>query len=137
MGRLVFIVDDDVDDREFFCDALREIDESIQCVCAGNGSEAIALLSEPQFTLPDFIFLDLNMPRLGGKQCLSLIKNNHRLSHIPVIIFSTTRQYDEAEEARQLGAAVFLTKPSTYSELKQSLSWILSGSFLQNNNKIA
>jgi Response regulator containing CheY-like receiver, AAA-type ATPase, and DNA-binding domains len=137
MGRVVFIVDDDVDDREFFCDALHEIDHSIQCICTANGSEAIALLSEPQFTLPDFIFLDMNMPRLGGKQCLSLIKNNHRLSHIPVIIFSNTRQYDEAEEARQLGAAVFLTKPSTYSELKQNLSWILSRSFLQNNNKIA
>jgi CheY-like chemotaxis protein len=136
MGRVVFIVDDDSDDREFFCDALHEIDDSIQCVCAGNGNEAISWLSQPQIVLPDFIFMDLNMPRLGGKQCLSLIKNNHRLSHIPVIIFSTTRQYDEAEEARQLGAALFLTKPSTYSELKQHLNWILSSGML-NGHKTA
>jgi CheY-like chemotaxis protein len=129
MGRVVLIVDDDSDDREFFCDALHEIDEEIQCICAGNGNEAIAFLTQQTGTVPDYIFLDMNMPRLGGKECLSFIKNNQQLSHIPVIIFSTTRQYDEAEEARQLGAALFLTKPATYSELKRNLSLILSNAY--------
>jgi CheY-like chemotaxis protein len=129
MGRVVFIVDDDSDDREFFCDALHEIDEEIQCICAGNGNEAMALLTEQNGVHPDYIFLDMNMPRISGKQCLSFIKNNQQLSHIPVIIFSTTRQYEEAEEARQLGAALFLTKPATYSELKRNLSLILLNAY--------
>jgi CheY-like chemotaxis protein len=126
MGKVVFIVDDDLDDREFFCEALHEIDENITCVCAGNGNEAIELLNQPQIVLPDYIFLDLNMPRLSGKQCLTLIKKMERFRHVPVIIFSTTRQYQEAEEAKKLGAALFLTKPSSYTELKKNLSLILS-----------
>ena len=129
MGRVVFIVDDDTDDREFFCEALHEIEEDIQCICAGNGNEAIALLNQPQITLPDYIFLDLNMPRLGGKQCLSIIKSTQKLCHIPVIIFSTTRQFREAEETKELGAALFITKPSSYAELKRNLSLILSQSW--------
>ena len=126
MGRVVFIVDDDSDDREFFCEALHEIDENITCVCAGNGNEAIEMLNQPQLVLPDYIFLDLNMPRLSGKQCLTIIKKMERLSQVPVIIFSTTRQFHEAEEAKQLGATLFLTKPSSYTELKKNLSLILA-----------
>lgn len=129
MGRVVFIVDDDSDDREFFCEALHEIDADIQCVCAGNGSEAISLLDELQSDLPEYIFLDMNMPRLGGKQLLSLIKQDQKLSSIPVIIFSTTRPREEAEDARKLGAALYLTKPSSFTELKNNLSLILSQSW--------
>lgn len=129
MGRVVFIVDDDTDDREFFCEALHEIDENIQCICAGNGNEAIAMLNQPQTAMPDYIFLDLNMPCLSGKQCLSIIKNTQKLCHIPVIMFSTTRQFREAEETKQLGAALFLAKPASYSELKRNLSLILSESW--------
>jgi CheY-like chemotaxis protein len=129
MGTVVFIVDDDTDDREFFCEALHEIDENITCICAGSGNEAITLLNQPGTVLPDYIFMDLNMPRLSGKQCLTLIKKMERLSDIPVIIFSTTRQFHEAEEAKQLGAALFLTKPCSFTELKKNLSLILSRSW--------
>ena len=126
MGKVVFIVDDDTDDREFFCEALHEIDEEIQCVCAGNGKEAISMLNDMQTNLPEYILMDMNMPRLNGKQCLSLIKKNERLSHIPVILFSTTRPTEEAEEAKKLGATLFLTKPSSFTELKNYLVLILS-----------
>lgn len=126
MGKVVFIVDDDSDDREFFCEALHEIDANITCVCAGNGNEAIEMLNQPHTVLPDYIFMDLNMPRLSGKQCLALIKKMERYSNVPVIIFSTTRQFHEAEETKKLGATLFLTKPSSYTELKKNLSLILS-----------
>lgn len=129
MGRTVLIVDDDVDDRDFFCEALCEIDGSIQCVCATNGDEALNLLNRPNVVTPDYIFLDLNMPRLSGKQCLAAIKKIKKLSQIPVIIFSTTRQNEEAEETKELGAVMFLTKPSRYTELKEMLSSILTASF--------
>src|SRR5688572_10248739 len=134
MGRTVLIVDDDVDDRDFFCEALYEIDGSIQCICATNGYEALNILNQPDVT-PDYIFLDLNMPRLGGIQCLTSIKKIKRLSQIPVIIFSTTRQNEEAEETKQLGAVMFLTKPSRYTELINMLSSILTQTFPANKFK--
>lgn len=127
-------MDDDVDDREFFCEALNEIDRSILCVCATNGYEALNILNQPDVT-PDYIFLDLNMPRLGGIQCLTSIKKIKRLSQIPVIIFSTTRQNEEAEETKQLGAVMFLTKPSRYTELINMLSSILTQTFPANKFK--
>ena len=130
MGRIVLIVDDDIDDRDFFCEALHDIDASIECVCAKNGQEALQLLNELTRALPNYIFLDLNMPRLGGMQCLTALKKNKKVSNIPVIIFSTTRQNAEAEEARQLGAVLFLTKPSSYTQLIDKLSLILSQQFL-------
>lgn len=130
MGRIVLIVDDDIDDRDFFCEALHDIDASIECVCAKNGQEALQLLNELTGALPNYIFLDLNMPRLGGMQCLTALKKNKKVSNIPVIIFSTTRQSAEAEEARQLGAVLFLTKPSSYTQLIDKLSLILSQQFL-------
>lgn len=135
MGRTVLIVDDDVDDRDFFCEALYEIDGSIQCVCATNGDEALNILNQPDVVTPDYIFMDLNMPRLGGIQCLTTIKKIKKLSQIPVIIFSTTGQNEEAEETKQLGAVMFLTKPSSYTELIKILSSILTQSFSANKIK--
>jgi CheY-like chemotaxis protein len=126
MGRIVLIVDDDSDDRDFFDEALHEIDSTIECRFAKNGQEALDLLNQSKTVLPDFIFLDLNMPRLGGKQCLRAIKKNKHLSNIPVVIFSTTKQDQEAEETKELGAVLFLTKPPTYTELVKRLSFVLS-----------
>jgi CheY-like chemotaxis protein len=128
MGRIVLIVDDDSDDRDFFCEALHEIDSTIECRFAKNGQEALDLLNKPENLLPDYIFLDLNMPRVGGVQCLKAIKKINHLSNIPVVIFSTTKQDDEAEKTRELGAVLFLTKPPTYTELVKKLSYVLSQS---------
>jgi CheY-like chemotaxis protein len=125
MGRIVLIVDDDSDDRDFFCEALHEIDQTVQCVCSKNGQEALELLKSKKVK-PDYIFMDLNMPRLGGIQCLKAIKQHKNLSDIPVIIFSTTKQFEEAEKTKQLGAVLFLTKPPTYTELVRKLSLVLS-----------
>jgi len=126
MGRIVLIVDDDSDDRDFFSEALHELDPTIECKCAKNGQEALELLNGSKKLLPDFIFLDLNMPRLSGIQCLKTIKKDKNLSNIPVVIFSTTKQDQEAEETRELGAVLFLTKPPTYTELVKRLSYVLS-----------
>ena len=75
----IMIVDDDDDDRQLFCEAVSEIDIGIKCVDAENGELALKYLQDERYTLPDFIFLDLNMPRLNGKQCLAEIK---KLDHL-------------------------------------------------------
>ena len=65
----ILVVDDDIDDLLFFTDALAEIDPSIRSVMAFNGIEALQKLETIQ-PPPDYIFLDLNMPKVNGKQCL-------------------------------------------------------------------
>jgi|ERR1043165_4270470 CheY-like chemotaxis protein len=122
----VFIADDDQDDVELFLEAVNEVDEAIQCYTAMDGEEALQKLREALPTIPDLIFLDLNMPRINGKQCLLEIKKTDQLRNVPVIIYSTSSIKNEVEEVRKLGAAHFLTKPSSFGELCKELTNIIS-----------
>ncbi len=85
-NRVFFIVDDDTDDQELFIEAVSEVDETIKCLSASDCEIALDLLKNRKMELPDMIFLDLNMPRLNGKQCLAELKKQAHLRDIPVII---------------------------------------------------
>ena len=122
---VVLNVDDDQEDREFFCDALREIDSSIVCLVAGSGMEALSLLKR-QTTLPDYIFLDINMPLMDGKQCLRALKQIPEFQSIPVIMYSTSTDSREIRECYTLGAEDFLIKPHSYEKLVNDLTSIFA-----------
>jgi len=128
MKKNVFLVDDDRDDREIFIEALAEIDNSCSCITAENGEEAIEKLHTNGF-VPDYIFLDLNMPRMNGRECLVEIKNIKRLKETPVIIYTTSSLQKEKEELVKLGASMFLTKPSNFHELCRSLKQVLLSNY--------
>lgn len=123
-NHLLFLVDDDIDDHEIFKSALAQVDESIQLIIAGNGKEALQMLSA-QKQLPDYIFLDLNMPRMGGIQFLTEIKKSETLHHIPVIVYSTSNHPDDKGKAMDAGATKFFTKPAKFSELCDLLQTLL------------
>jgi len=116
-----FLVDDDEDDQELFQLALEEADPEIQLITANNGHEALEMLEQDRVQ-PDYIFLDLNMPRMGGKECLIALKDNPLLAGIPVVIFSTSSDPLDRSETERLGAIDFMTKPSRISELTQLLA---------------
>ena len=132
--KTILIVDDDEDDREFLCEAIDSVDKGIRCVCVSDGSHALKLLLSDDFAPPDFIFLDLNMPRMDGKGCLAEIKKSMRLQHIPVIIYSTSKLPMDIEETRELGAAYFLTKPTKYTDLRNALGIILFSKSLDDES---
>ncbi|MBO9572516.1 MAG: response regulator, partial [Chitinophagaceae bacterium] len=114
----------DIDDQELFVEAIGEIDKSIKCLTAANCEEALDLLRNRKIELPDLIFLDLNMPRLNGKQCLAELKKESHLNHIPVIIYSTSSEKRDIEETSRLGAAYFLTKPNKFDDLCKALNYV-------------
>ena len=124
-SRKILLIDDDADDRKYFIEAVKEIDAGIQCVIAKDGEQALALLQQPGFVLPNFIFLDLRMPRVNGRQCLLQIKANERLKAIPVIIYTTSKEVQEAEDLQNIGAVHFITKPSDPDEIYYVLSLVL------------
>ncbi|MCW3077503.1 MAG: hypothetical protein JWO32_2112 [Bacteroidetes bacterium] len=107
--KILMIVDDDKDNRLFFEIAVRELGINFECVCAENGLEAIELLDK-MTVLPDYIFLDLNMPVMGGKECLKVLKMNAKLSGVPVIMYSTSNYMEDIESTKQLGAAYYMPK---------------------------
>jgi CheY-like chemotaxis protein len=122
----VLIVDDDEDDRDLFCDAVNVVDPSIKCLMARNGEEALCGLKNNSFPRPTVIFLDLNMPRLNGKQCLVALKQDSSLQDIPVVIFTTSKLKEDKDETKRLGAADFVTKPTTHRELCGAISYVLA-----------
>lgn len=127
MPKKVIIIDDDEDDIEFLQMAVREVDASCECSGYSNSTEALCLLTGHDTNLPDFIFLDLNMPRLNGKSCLQQLKKNHRLSAIPVVIYSTSQQQSDRNEMLQLGAAYYFSKPVLYEEVLQIVETVFQG----------
>jgi CheY-like chemotaxis protein len=120
-----FLVDDDADDLEIFSIAAAEVQRSIVCVTAVDGVDALQKLRSNERFTPDFIFLDLNMPRMNGKQTLVEIKKIPRLATVPVIIYSTSARPLDVEETLQLGAFHFLTKPSSITKLTKELAALI------------
>lgn len=121
----ILIVDDDADDRKLFIDAIKEVDANIKCSTAVDGKQALELLKSNYASLPDFIFLDLRMPRFSGKKCLLQIKSDEQLKSIPVIIYTTSKDLEESKELRELGAVHFISKPSDPEEIYYVVSFVL------------
>lgn len=119
-----FLVDDDSDDTSIFQEVLQEVNPSIHFSSAADGQEALNTLRVKTDSLPDVIFLDLNMPRMGGKECLAALKKDDHLRHIPVIMYTTSSQSKDIEETMLKGAMCFITKPTNLKELKNILTQI-------------
>ncbi len=123
--KTLLIIDDDPDDREFFCDALKEVDRSAICYTCKNGLEAIDMLTSEGTPVPDFIFLDLNMPILSGKQCLRELKKIRKLEQTHIVIYTTSKLTDDFSETLNMGAMHFMTKPTKFSDLCRAISNVL------------
>lgn len=121
----ILIIDDDRDDIDIFIDAISELDDTIHCISVNNAADALAILQNSLSEKPDYIFLDLNMPRISGQSFLQEIKNSSSLKDIPVIIYTTTKHIKEVDEVKNLGANYFLTKPTLFQDLQDALSCII------------
>ncbi|MGF6844829.1 CheY-like chemotaxis protein [Chitinophaga sp. W3I9] len=119
----VLLIDDDIDDRMIFGEVLKELAPDIIYHEAINGEDALLKLNNN--LAPDLIFLDLNMPRVDGKQFLAEIRQQEHLKHIPVVIYSTSSHESDKKETRELGASYFLTKPNSLHELTHILGRLL------------
>jgi CheY-like chemotaxis protein len=123
--KVILLVDDDIDDQELFGEAMSIVDNSATCHFASDGEEGLRMLANNDLVC-DLIFLDLNMPKMNGKQFLAEIKQHHIYSKIPVVIFTTSLREKDGIETAELGAAHFLTKPSSFGELCKQLEKVLN-----------
>jgi CheY-like chemotaxis protein len=125
MATTFLLIDDDGDDRQLFCEALRDIDPLIECLAESNGRLALAKLERREFVKPDIIFLDINMPIINGWEILKKLKEDENHKDIPVVMYSTSNLDFDIEKAQRYGALSFLTKPYDFKQLKNSLQVIL------------
>ncbi|TDE18268.1 response regulator [Dyadobacter psychrotolerans] len=124
-GKSIFLADDDADDCMLFEDALREVSESVELTTAYDGVELINLMKTNVPPPPDVIFLDLNMPRKNGFECLEYIRKTSQWKDIPIVVFSTTGQEDMVKKVYEQGANYFIRKPGSFPKLKQAIRQIL------------
>lgn len=112
----VLIIDDDEDDRFFMEQAFKTDSPATQLYLAPGGQQALDLLNLTR-PLPDVVLLDLNMPGLSGFEVLKQLKQSTHYQQIPVVILTTSDAPADQAQCRQLGAAEFITKPTTYNGL--------------------
>ena len=116
-GKKVFmLIDDDEDDRFFFKEALTDVLGSVDCLEANGCVEGLELLRKAE-PLPHFIFLDINMPGMDGRECLKELRKDSKLKSIPVIMYSTSFSDKIIAELHALGASGCLNKPTDMNKL--------------------
>jgi CheY-like chemotaxis protein len=115
------LIDDDPDDQEFFSLALKELHPPVICEFANNGIEGIEKLQGKSLFSPHYIFIDINMPRMNGVECLSEIKKIRKVKNTPVFLYSTSADPKMVNESKKLGAADFIVKPIGINDLVQIL----------------
>ena len=120
----VLLIDDDLDDREFFLDAISGLNKNLVCNTFGNAVNALRQLTR-QVLCPDIIFLDLNMPGINGYEFLAALKNHIELKNIPVIVFSTACDKTTIDETKKMGVLDFIPKPHSYADLVTILESVL------------
>jgi DNA-binding NtrC family response regulator len=117
----ILFVDDDNDDYILFSDIVKELKPDAKVIYVQDSCDIEEFLKPP---LPDIIFLDFNMPKIDGMECLKKIRANKAFDKIPVIVYSV--YYDRVAEAYKRGANYFIVKQLSINKVKSSVSAMLN-----------
>ena len=120
----ILLADDDDDDRAFFKECLTSINTPTQLISVKNGDRLMDYLANG--LLPDIIFLDINMPRKSGLDCLREIRAESRYNHIPILMFSTSSHLKDIDEAFSMGANLYIPKSEFFKDEAQAVASIFS-----------
>ena len=115
----ILLADDDIDDCHFFREALEALPLTTKLTTVNDGEQLMNYLKENTDHLPHVLFLDINMPRKNGFECLSEIKHNDKLKDLAVVMFSTSNAQDKISILFKTGADVYIQKPSNFAQLVQ------------------
>jgi len=122
----IILADDDDDDRLFFKDAIEEVKVKTVVTMVNDGVELMDYLLHPETHLPNLVFLDLNMPRKSGMECLKEIRSNHKLKDLSIAIYSTSGLENDIEETFINGANIYIKKPNDFKILKSMLDKVIT-----------
>jgi len=122
----ILLADDDKDDRSDFIEAFESLKIKTQIQTVKNGIELMKYLNTPSAILPHLLFLDLNMPKKSGLECLIEIKKMERLKNLTIVIYSTSSSEKDMEDTFLNGANIYLKKPTHLTVLKKMLLHVLT-----------
>jgi CheY-like chemotaxis protein len=122
----ILVTDDDIDDREFFADAVEDLNLGYPVEFCENGLALLDRLYDNNLAMPDIIFLDLNMPIMSGFEVLKQIREDVKFKNIPIIaIYSTSATEDGVKDTFGLGANAYVVKPISFNDLKKLLKKVI------------
>lgn len=107
----ILLADDDESDRFLFIEAFEELNLKTRVNTVNDGIQLLEYLTQKDGPLPNILFLDLNMPRKNGLECLQEIKSNEHLKGISIVIYSTSASEKDLEDTFLYGAHVLLKSP--------------------------
>ena len=132
----IILADDDEDDILFFTDAFDELKINTKVNTFKDGEELMNYLNTDDAVMPNVLFLDLNMPKKTGIECLSEIKANNKMSGIAIAIYSTSASEEDIEKTFVLGANIYIKKPGDFKKLKKVLSEVVSINWQYHTNSL-
>lgn len=121
----ILLADDDEDDRLIFTDAINEVKVKTKLTVVNDGVQLMEYLNNPDGELPHIVFLDLNMPRKGGIECLREIRNDINLKDLSIAIYSTSASEEDIEDTFIKGANVYIKKPNDFNTLVKVLGEVI------------
>jgi CheY-like chemotaxis protein len=118
-GKYVVYADDDLDDHYLVSDLFTKIHPDLRLIAFETGAELVEFFQrqDEDSDLPRLIILDVNMPIWDGLQTLREVKKLERLQNVPVLMFTTALNLPDRDQALSLGAAGYVLKPTSYTEL--------------------
>lgn len=130
----ILLVDDDIEDAMIFRSAVADINRDWTIVHVGDGEKCISYL-ETAPNLPDFILLDINMPKVNGINCLKHLKKTGLSTSIPIYMLSTSTNETDIRNAFEYGADLYICKPHSYGELTRLLSICINKDFVSKRHR--
>jgi CheY-like chemotaxis protein len=124
MAKTAVLIDDDRDDLEFLEEAILQIDNSVNCISYRFCDDALQKILN-NAVVPNYIFIDMNMPKVNGTQCLKELRNDPKLKHVAITMLSTWMPAHVATTLKENGANFALQKPSKFEEYAHILKPIL------------
>jgi CheY-like chemotaxis protein len=118
----ILLADDDEDDALVFSETVKGIDPAIRIEHVLDGLKLMQLLTHYS---PDILFIDLDMPRKNGLECLVEIRSNPVLSKLPVVVFSSTTRSANIQTAYEMGADLYLVKTAQIKDYVSAVRTIL------------
>ena len=124
----VLLVEDNLGDVRLMQEIFREILTSTHLHVANDGLEALRFLrredAHAKAPRPDLIVLDLNMPKMDGRELLAVIKNDALLNIIPIVVLTTSGAEEDIITSYALQASSYLRKPLNFAALKARMEVI-------------
>ena len=122
----VLLADDDKDDRDDFIEAFNSLGMKVEVQAVKNGVELMEYLNKTFTKIPHLVFLDLNMPKKSGLECLIEIRKIDRLKNLTIVMYSTSSSEKDMEDAFVNGANIYIKKPAHLTVLKKLLAQVLT-----------